>query len=88
VLRGGAGWAAAFVSGTANVGPARAFLPSNTDGTIVTDVAIVRGGKAYAVLSWSYNPAVGSMVAIFAPGGESCERWRRTAPVGSGRTEP
>jgi hypothetical protein len=45
--------------------PAPAFLPPNTD------VAIVRGGKAYAVLSPSYNHPVGS-VAIFAPGGKSC----------------
>jgi hypothetical protein len=59
-------WRAAFVSGTANVGPAPAFLPPNTD------LAIVRGGKAYAVLSSSsYNHPVGS-VAIFAPGGKSC----------------
>ena len=73
VLRNGAGqWEAAFVSGTANVGPAPAFLPSNTDGVIVTDLAILRGGKAYAVVSWSYNPPVGASVAIFAPGGESC----------------
>jgi hypothetical protein len=54
----------ALASGTTNVGPAPAFLRQNAG-------AIVRGGKAYAVLSWSHNPP-GLVVAIFAPSGESC----------------
>jgi hypothetical protein len=64
VLFGGTEWRA-IASGTAKVGPAPAFLQPNTG------LAIVRGGKAYAALSWSNNPA-GLVVAIFAPSGESC----------------
>ena len=63
VLGAGWGWRAALGSGTTNVGPAPAFLPPNAD------VAIVRGGKAYAVVS--YKDSAMEMT-IFASGGESC----------------
>jgi hypothetical protein len=53
----------AIASGTANVGPAPAFLPPNKG------MAIVRGGKAYAV--FSYNDRSLSL-EIFSPGGKSC----------------
>ena len=57
--------AVAIASGAANAGPAPAFFLQEASFTIV------RGGKAYAAVSSSWNHAYGA-VDLYSPSGESC----------------